>query len=156
MTEFRAAMVSSAAQKAFDKIGKTNSTAPPADGDNKETFLHEKYIADRLLSVAKKRKEAADKLILESGIVAESDIENIGHGESAVLVSSKYYSFTVEKKNPSMRLNESDLTENILKLVLAIKGTTISREHVTQLIKNSKRASKAATTLKVVPINGVT
>ncbi len=154
MSEFRPAMVSSALQKAFDKIGRQNSTAPPVGGDNKEPYLHEKFVSDRLLSTAKKRKEAADKAIIENNIVAASDIDNVGHGESAVLASSKYYSFTVEKKNPSMRLNERDLGENIIE-VMASKGAMMSHEEVASLIKRSKRPSKAATTLKVVPINGV-
>ncbi len=122
------------ALKAFDKIGKSNGTAPPESQDNRASIAYEYFIADALAGYATKRKEKAKKDAEAAGLLGEEKKP----GDTVETYTNEHLTISARTAQPVERLDKTVLFNNLSKKYGAQEALAI--------IADATVENKAATT----------
>lgn len=119
MSEFL--LKQAAIAKAFEKIGKTNGTGPFESTDNRATIAHEYFVADKLASIADKRKKEAKKQAQEAGILGDDYVP----GVTKEVYSNEHFAIVAKTNNPAERIDKTILANELVKLLGKEKANAV-------------------------------
>jgi len=98
---------------AFSKIGKHNGTAPPESKSNTFALAYEYYVAAKLESAAKKRKEQAQVACVSAGMLG--DKADLVTGMLTVVYTSDIMNITAKAATPAKRIDPVELANELSK-----------------------------------------
>ena len=127
----------SAGMAAFNKIGRSNGSAPPdMEGSNTAPIVYELLIAGRLEAAAKARKEAAKVVARDAGIL-QDEYEPGDHAVS----SGCGMIVNVKRNRDSTQIDNDELRVELIK--------QLGEQEAAKLLKACSKPRKGNTTISV-------
>lgn len=126
-------------QKAFNRIGKANGSAPPLDsGLNNFPIAYELFVANELRSAANKRYDVAKKQADEAGVIDEAETVE---GAEIATFRSKYFDVTMKRASASTTLDKTML-KNVL-----MRELKLNEDRAQAIIDSASKPRKGAVTI---------
>ena len=122
--------------KSFNKIGTANGTARPQSDDNRFGLAFEYYIADRLASIAGKRKEQAKAACKSAGLLGDED--TFKPGNTVQVYDNEHLTINAKTANPANRIDPTELQNVLIRELGEVKAL--------KLIMAATKQNKAAVT----------
>lgn len=112
MTSKQAERLTDALIDAFDQIGNTQATKPRGMKGNSEAIAYEFYVAQRLASLAEKRKKRAQQDAIDAEIIFDHKEHPMAPGDYAVY-SGSHVNVSLKVKNPVKVLDQDAFVEQL-------------------------------------------
>lgn len=98
-----------AIRSAFFKIGTTNGSAMPQSTNNLEPVAWELLVAQRLATLATKRKEVAEHAAVEARVINDKDKQPYSPGTRTITYNGSNVQVMVEVRPASKRVNVEEM-----------------------------------------------